>query len=170
MKKFVAIMLTLLMTVGFASMVLAAEEAEKGPVYGNKIGDTLKPFSLKDFDGNSFDSAKMITKDKGMFVIVNAVCTVCSAEMNAIAKKLDKFEAKANIFIVAVDMNPERAIARYKQYADKVTILHDPDFSLGTNAGLYSTPSTLILSKKGEVVYKQSGYRKEFLKKYMEML
>ena len=159
MKKILTVLVSAVLLAGLAG--LPAMAAEEGPKYGQEVGDTAKPVDLKTFDGEGFNTGKLTKKT--MFVFVNSVCSMCAREMRDLDKYSDKF-AKADVYLVAVDMNLERVAQKYKKYAEKFGMLHDPEFVFGEAVGLYSTPATLVVEKDGKITYKKSGYRPEVLK------
>ncbi len=132
-----------------------AEEA-KGPKYGTNVGDQIQPVKIKTMDGEAFDTANL--GGKTMFVFVNSMCSLCAKEMNDLARNADKFE-KIKVYLVSVDQNTERAMRVYEKYTKLFGLLHDPEYVFGAAAGLYSTPSTLILDKDGKILFKKAGYR-----------
>jgi peroxiredoxin len=143
--------------------------AEEAPAvtYGTNVGDVAKPVVLKTLDGKSVDTAKL--EKKSVFVMVNTVCGMCQREMTDIEKNKDMFKDVA-LYIVVVDQAAERAQSKYKAFLDTATLLHDPDFTMGENVAIYSTPSTLLLDKDGKILFKSAGYKPDVLKSLKEVL
>ncbi len=153
MKRF----LSVLAGVAAAMAVAAAGVAgEQGPKYGKNVGDRLQPVKIQTMDGEEFDTGKV--GEKTMFVLVNSICGLCAKEMNALARRADDLK-KVKVYLVSVDQNKDRAMRVYEKYTKLFGILYDPEYKLGDAAGLYATPSTLILDKDGKIVFKKTGYR-----------
>ncbi len=171
MRRFVS----LVVVMGMAGALvcggaLAAEEAAEAVHYGKNVGEVARPITVKDFDGNSVSTGDLVKNGKVMLVLVNAVCNLCRNEMRALVKYRDKFSEKADVYLVAVDMNLEKAKQSYKEFSKYFRLLHDPDFKIGQSLDIYATPATIILDKGGTILYKGSGFKPEYLKKYMEIL
>jgi peroxiredoxin len=165
MKKLFALIAAVAF-VGVFAISASAEEAKI--VYGSNVGDLAKPIVMKSVDGaKSVDTAKLAKKS--VFVMVNTVCGMCQREMGDIARSKDMFK-EVDLYIVVVDQDSERATSKYKEFLDVATLLHDPDFKLGDNVGIFSTPSTLVLGTDGKIIYKESGYKPDVLKKMKEIL
>lgn len=159
MKKLLTVLVALTVAFVFAGAVFA-EEAKI--VYGQKIGDVAKPVKLKDIENNKEVDTSKLAK-KSLFVFVNTVCGMCQREMADLEKGLEGLD-KVDLYIVVVDQAADRALKKYEKFLGKSTMLHDPEFQMGENVGLYSTPSTLILEKDGKIVFKESGYQPALMK------
>ncbi len=150
-------LLTVFLGVAVAVVVAATGMAgEKGPEYGTKVGDKLKPVTIQTMDGEEFSTANL--EEKTLFVLVNSICGLCAKEMTDLARNADQLK-KVNVYLVSVDQNKERAMRVYQKYTKLFGILYDPEYKLGNAAGLYATPSTLILDEDGKIVFKKTGYR-----------
>ena len=171
MRRFVS----LVVVMGMAGALVcggafAAEEEAEAVHYGKNVGEVAKPITVKDLDGNDVNTGDLVKDSKVMLVLVNAVCNLCRNEMKALVKYRDKFTEKADVYLVAVDMNIEKAKQTYKEFSKYFRILHDPDFKIGQSLDLYATPATIILDKGGTILYKGSGFKPEYMKKYMDIL
>lgn len=163
MKKLIAAVVAL----GLGWGVALAQEAPKqeGPKYGKNVGDVAKPTKVKTFDDKEFDTGSV--SKRSMFVFVNSACGMCAREVLDLEKNADKM-GSVDIYLVAVDVQKDRAAEKYAQFEKKFKLLHDPEYQFGENVDFYQTPATLILDKGGKIVFKAAGYRPEGLKAIAE--
>jgi len=118
-------------------------------------------------DGKDFKPAEV--GKRSVYIFVNTVCGMCTRELGEVVKNMDVFKG-AELFVVVIDQETERAVARYKGLPAGVTLLHDPDFAMGETVDLFSTPATLVLDKDNKILFKEAGYRPDLLKTVKEIV
>jgi thiol-disulfide isomerase/thioredoxin len=144
-----------LMKIGLFQPDVSAKN-EKEPI--SKISQGEKSGVLfKDEAGNVISLSDL----KGKVVFINfwaTWCPPCIAEMPSINKLQDKFKDNKNIVILMVDADnqPEKS--------KKFMIKHHYDLKIYTPASEIPTefldsalPTTVVLNKKGEIVFKHEG-------------
>lgn len=143
MKKVTEILAALAVTLCFATGALA-----------DKIGK----FEVKDAGGVKFTQEQLKGK-KAVLAFVQAACGQCRTEIADLTAKADAITGKAELFIVVVDVNTERAMEYFKSQNVPGKLLADPDFKMGAAAGVGATPSTVVLNKELNIVTSKTGYR-----------
>jgi peroxiredoxin len=164
--------LAMVLVMGLAGVAMAADAPAAAPegapapppiVYGTNVGDNVKPVSISSLDGKSTIAVDKLNK-KTIFIMISSVCTACRKEYQEISENISKFEGKADIYGVIIDMDPAAAAARIG--AVPFPTLADPEYKLGNAVGMLSTPSTVIV-KDGKILFAQQGYRPGQWKEYL---
>ena len=125
---------------------------------GHEAGQRLPDFSVRCIDGTDFHLAG----NAGKVVIINLWATYCTP----CVKELPYFEAlqrehKDDAVILAVHSSlvtddPTEFVAG-RGFTMKFAVDTDDDFVWGTVNGSSSMPQTIVLNRRGEVVYNQAG-------------
>jgi cytochrome c biogenesis protein CcmG, thiol:disulfide interchange protein DsbE len=118
---------------------------------------------VKDIDGKDIDIASFGKKEQ--ITVLNfwaTWCTPCKKELNNMVDLYDEWKEKYNVEIVAVSVDDARNAAKVKTYANgqewNYTILLDMNQDLQRALNFQTVPYTIMLNKKGEIVYKHNGY------------
>ena len=150
MKKYAVCLMALLLIVP----VLAI--AEEAPKYGKEVGQALKPFDLPQVEGGNVTLESLAGK-KTVLIFMQSSCTQCRDEMRAANEMYEEVKDKANVVAIGVDIESRRLTQYKKAYKITFPILLDPEFAVGTSAGVRVTPATVVLDKEGKIVEKILG-------------
>lgn len=130
------------------------------PAYGqNLIPDT----EVKTLNGQTVMLQDYIEDDQITVISFWATwCKPCKKELDAIADLYAEWQETYNMKLIAISVDNARAVAKVKpMVAEKqwpFEILVDMNQTLMRSLHFQSVPYTLLLNKKGEVVYTHSGY------------
>jgi thiol-disulfide isomerase/thioredoxin len=143
---------------------------------------TLPNITLKDVNGknkNVADYAKT-----GRITVINfwaTWCTPCKKELTNINENLlESWKEKYNVDLVAVSIDNARNVLKVKPYVDgqawEFDVLLDVNEDLKRALNVNNVPYTILLDKKGNIVWKHEGYVEgneyildEQIKKYAAM-
>lgn len=118
---------------------------------------TIGAFSLKNAEGKAVTQEALKGK-KTILVVAQMACRQCQMELEDLKNMFDDVQKKGQVFVVLVDMNAENALEKYKKAGHKATVLIDPDFSLGSMAGVNVTPATVVVDENLKVKSARTGY------------
>jgi peroxiredoxin len=173
MKGRILIALMVAISFGVAMTAYGAEapaakegEAPAAPVivYGQAVGDNLKPVTLETIDGSKKVEVDKVAK-KTLFIMISSVCTACRKEIQEMSENMEKFQGKMDIYGVVIDMDAKSAAERIGPVP--FPLLADSAYLVGNATNLMSTPSSLIV-EKGKIVYTKFGYRPGQWKEYLK--
>lgn len=114
-------------------------------------------FELESMDGTMIKLSDL--RDKNVIINFWATwCDYCVEEMPDLQKLQETYKDK-DLLILAVNVGEtkEKVQTFIEDHELKLTVLLDKDSSIANNYGLSSFPSTLAVSKKGEVVVGHTG-------------
>jgi len=142
--------------------LVSAPAFAAGPAPGD-VGQPAVDFTIKNFDtGKDFVLSAEIKKSEMVFIWLSSTCSTCLAEAIELKGAMEKGDVPKDvkIYIVNIDFN-DTNIAAYKSghLSADFTVLHDAKYVSPPKYGFRSTPSTLIINKKGLVAYKSTGYQ-----------
>lgn len=138
----------------------------------------LPSAQVKTLDGKSMNIQEVGKKGKITVISFWATwCSPCKKELDAIHKVYADWQSKYNMELVAVTIDDARALPKVgpmvKQKQWNFTVLSDVNKQLKEALQIQTVPFTLLLDKKGNIVYKHSGYvpgdEKELEKKIAEL-
>lgn len=149
---------------GDAPAAAAAAPAAPVIVYGQAVGDNLKPVTLETIDGSKKVEVDKVAR-KTLFIMISSVCTACRKEIQEMGENMDKFKEKMDIYGVVIDMDAKSAAERIGPVP--FPLLADSAYLIGNATNLMSTPSSLIV-EKGKIAYSKFGYRPGQWKEYLK--
>ncbi|MBX2902442.1 MAG: TlpA family protein disulfide reductase [Chitinophagales bacterium] len=124
---------------------------------------TLPSLTLNDVNGKRVtvsDYAKT-----GQITVVSfwaTWCVPCKKELGNISELYEEWQQKYNMKLVAVSIDDSRSSSKVKPYTDsqrwEYDILLDPNQDLKRELNIQSIPFTILLNKKGKIVYTHTGY------------
>ena len=119
---------------------------------------------LKNLEGKSVKSQSLAPKGKVTVVNFWATwCIPCRKELDEIAKSYPKWQKDYNLEFVAVTIDNAQGLPKVKpmvaQKGWKYTIISDTNSQLLNSLGGQSVPYTVLLDKKGNIVYEHNGYK-----------
>lgn len=121
--------------------------------------DQLGSFSgVTDADGKPF-TAEGLKGKTTMFVVVQAACGQCRAEIEDVKANLELIEEKAELVVVIVDVNSERGIEFFKGRETPGRMVADPSFSLASALGAEASPATAVVNGELKIVAFKTGYQ-----------
>ncbi|MBL7785058.1 MAG: TlpA family protein disulfide reductase [Chitinophagales bacterium] len=89
-------------------------------------------------------------------------CVPCRKELDNIAALYDEWKEKYNMQLVAVSVDDQRTSSRVPSYVNgkgwEYEVLLDTKEELKRALNGLEVPYTVVLNKKGEIVYKHAGY------------
>lgn len=89
-------------------------------------------------------------------------CVPCKKELNNISELHDEWKEKYNMKVVAVSIDDSRSSTKVKPFAEgqrwQFDLLLDPNQDLKRELNIQSVPFTVLLDKRGKIVYTHSGY------------
>jgi thiol-disulfide isomerase/thioredoxin len=115
---------------------------------------------------NSLEDNMVNIKDfKGKVVIVNfwaTWCPPCRAELPSLSRMYEKYKSK-NIVVLAVNIGEDAGTAfsylNNLEPSPSFPVLLDTDTKTMRRWGVVGIPTTFIINKKGQIVYKAIGGR-----------
>ena len=131
--------------------------------FAQSKGQTLPSIEIKDLSGNKVDISKY-GKDGKMTVISfwATWCTPCKKELNNIAEVYEEWVEEYDMQLVAISIDDSRSMAKVKSYINgqawDYEVLLDANSDLKRALNFQTVPFTLLLNKKGEIVYRHTGY------------
>lgn len=136
---------------------------------------TLPSVNLKTLDGKTVNINEFGNNGKITVVSFWATwCTPCKKELDAYAKKYEKWQEEFDMEIVAVTVDDQRALPRVKPLVAekrwKFTILSDVKQDFQQAMSVQTIPHTYIVDKQGKIVYSHNGYLAGDEKKLEEKL
>ncbi len=153
------ILMVLAMVFAFATVSIAADA--KAPKL-LKEGDQIPDFSLPDGVSSAQVSFNNDIKGKSKVIAISFMttsCSACKAEMNLLSDLANKFGDDFTAYAVAVDINGDKSVPAYdKTFGFNVRYLLDPEFTIPQKFGFTYTPSLVIASKEGKVLFMKGGY------------
>ena len=164
MKRFIAILATVLFSLSLAAVAFAADPppADAGPKVGPNVGDKLAPFKLMDPVAKKEVSSEELAKSgkDSVIIFMQTACSLCVAEINEFVANADELKGKVNVVLVSVDYDEKRIPPYVTSYAIPFPVLHDKEASVLESVKFGATPATVIIDGKGLIKSKLEGYDK----------
>jgi cytochrome c biogenesis protein CcmG, thiol:disulfide interchange protein DsbE len=119
-------------------------------------------FTLRLLDGRMFVSRSLIGKQTLVVRFQASWCTRCVEEAPAIERLYEKYRA-SGVEVVAVQVQDTEADARRFLTAHGATYPAglDPHLTIANRFGVKSTPCTVVINKRGEMVARLRGHTDE---------
>lgn len=136
---------------------------------------TLPSVNLKTLDGKTVNINEFGNNGKISVISFWATwCTPCKKELDAYAKKYEKWQEEFDMEIIAVTVDDQRALPRVKPLVAekrwKFTILSDVKQDFQQAMSVQTIPHTYVIDKQGKIVYSHNGYLAGDEKKLEEKL
>ncbi len=124
---------------------------------------TLPDVSLKSIDGESINISDYGKDGKvTIFSFWATWCSPCKKELNNIADMYEDWQADYDVELVAISIDDQRNATKIKPYVNgqgwDYTVLMDVNEDLKRALNFQTVPFTLVVNKKGEIVYQHTGY------------
>lgn len=124
--------------------------------------DQVLDTSIKTLKGENTSLTEFTSKNDLVIVSLWATwCVPCKKELDAINDVYDEWQEETNVKLVAVSIDDARTVSRVIPLVNgkawDFTILLDTNNDLKRALNVSSVPLTLII-KKGEIVFRHSGY------------
>ncbi len=124
--------------------------------------NNLPKTTLKTLSGETTNLQKISTENELIVVSLWATwCVPCKNELDAISEVYNDWQQETNVVLYAISVDDARTVKRVKPLINgkdwDYEILLDTNNELKRALGSSTIPLTLII-KKGEIVYRHSGY------------
>ncbi|MFD1551637.1 TlpA family protein disulfide reductase [Putridiphycobacter roseus] len=154
MKKLLMI-LTVGAAFGFAFMNTNADQDSEGK--------NLPAVSIKDVEGNAFNTGDLENDGKPMVISFWATwCKPCKLELNTIQEVYQDWQDETGVKLVAVSIDNERTKNMVKPYVNSsgwdYEVLMDVNGDFKRAMGVNNVPHTFLVDKNGKIVYSHSGF------------
>jgi cytochrome c biogenesis protein CcmG, thiol:disulfide interchange protein DsbE len=123
----------------------------------------LPNVDIKTLEGKTINSQKLGQNGKVTIVSFWATwCSPCKKELDEVTKKYAQWQKDYNIELVAISIDNAQGLPKIKpmvaQKGWKFTVLSDVNSELLNGLGGQTVPYTIVLNKKGKIVYEHNGY------------
>ncbi len=150
--------LTFLSVQTFAQEATSTETAKK--MFTEK---TLPVVTLSDMNGKKVNVSDLGKTGKiTVFSFWATWCIPCKKELSELDKVYEEWQKKYNLDLVAVSIDDVRNTAKVKTYVNgegwTYNVLLDINQDLKRAMGIQSVPYTVLVDKKGNIVYIHNGY------------
>ena len=150
--------LTFLSVQTFAQEATSTESAKK--MFTEK---TLPVVTLSDMNGKKVNVSDLGKTGKiTVFSFWATWCIPCKKELSELDKVYEEWQKKYNLDLVAVSIDDVRNTAKVKTYVNgegwTYNVLLDINQDLKRAMGIQSVPYTVLVDKKGNIVYIHNGY------------
>ena len=150
--------LTVLSVQTFAQEATGTETAKK--MFTEK---TLPVVTLSDMNGKKVNVSDLGKTGKiTVFSFWATWCIPCKKELSELDKVYEEWQKKYNLDLVAVSIDDVRNTAKVKTYVNgegwTYNVLLDINQDLKRAMGIQSVPYTVLVDKKGNIVYIHNGY------------
>ena len=130
-------------------------------VFGQK---TLPDLSIKNLDGKSVNVRSLAQTGKVTLINFWATwCAPCQKELNNLSKTYETWQKDYNFELVAVTIDNIQGLPKVKplvaQKRWKYSVVSDVNSQFLQQLGGQNVPFSVLLDKKGNVVYTHSGYK-----------
>lgn len=126
-------------------------------------GDKLLPFTAKDMDGKTVDSATFIGKKPVMLIFWASWCPNCKSEVPKVNALVKKYSSQGMGFI-GINVGYNDSEGRARRFMDKTGISYPVVFDkkglIPRQYGVQGVPTVLVANKQGVVIYKDYGVPK----------
>lgn len=124
--------------------------------------NSLPKSTLKTLSGETTNLQEISTENDLIVVSLWATwCVPCKNELDAINEVYEEWQAETNVVLYAISVDDARTVKRVKPLINgkdwDYEVLLDTNNELKRALGGSAIPLTLII-KKGEIVYRHSGY------------
>ncbi len=123
----------------------------------------LPSTSIKELNGRPIKFNEIFKPDRVTLVSFWATwCVPCKAEIKNIKDKMPEWKDEADFDFVTVSIDDSRAAAMVKAYTKSQgwdwPVYLDQNSDLKRSLNFQNVPFTMIVNKKGEIVYQHTGY------------
>ena len=130
-------------------------------IFAQKIVPSI---DVKTLEGKTVSSAALTKRGKVTVLSFWATwCAPCKKELDAITKHYAQWQTDYSVEIVAVTIDDAQGLPKVKpmiaQKGWKYTVLSDANKQFMQSLGIQGVPYTIVLDKKGNIVYEHNGYK-----------
>ncbi len=129
----------------------------------NKNFSKAPDFELDDINGETYELSDFIGDGPVLITFWATWCKPCMEDLPHYNAIYEKYKDR-NFKMIAISEDTERSLAKVVPYIRshgyKFTVLLDSENEAARDYYVQVVPHTIILNKKGEIVYSHSGYKK----------
>jgi peroxiredoxin len=141
-----------------ATLAFSLIATPSGAVHRVQIGKPAPDFSLPSLGGKKVTLSEF--KGKAVFLNFWATwCPPCKDEMPSMEKIYREQKGKLEILAVSIDKGSKEVAAFKKEYDLSFPILLDPDNLVAALYELAFVPTTYLIDRAGNVVFRETQYR-----------
>jgi cytochrome c biogenesis protein CcmG, thiol:disulfide interchange protein DsbE len=145
----------------FLSTFLFAQENNSSSS-GEKMEGRIAPnFKLENLNGGYTELSDELGKGPVLLSFWATWCKPCVEELTELKKVYEDYKSKG-FNILAISIDDEKTISKVKPFVRTkgfpFTILLDPNSDAARKYYAYNPPYTVLINKKGEIVYTHLGY------------
>jgi len=120
------------------------------------VGKNLKPFSVKDLYGNTYDSKKL----KGKTIVMNfwfVACPPCIQEIPELNKLVDFYKSNSNVVFLAFAKDTNDLLGKFlSKTLFEYNIIPNAN-NISKLYNIYAYPTHIIIDKNGNISYASVG-------------
>ncbi len=151
-----------LLLVPLLVFIASSFEVVKGQTLGDatKIPDT----ELKTLKGNQVKLSNELASDKYTIISFWATwCKPCKKELNNLSYLLPKWKKQYDVELLAISLDNSQTSRKVRAYVNgkgwQFDVLLDPNNNTKRQLNFNAIPYSMIVDKKGKIIYKHSGYK-----------
>ncbi|OGT56169.1 MAG: hypothetical protein A3F14_07030 [Gammaproteobacteria bacterium RIFCSPHIGHO2_12_FULL_43_28] len=131
--------------------------AKTNNIESGMIGEALTPFTLRDLNQpNAFFTEHDLTSKVSLLNVWATWCYACEIEVPMLLKIKEQYHIP--IYSIDYKDNPADVNAWLKRYGNPYEkIGDDTTGQTAVDLGIYGTPETFVINKKGEILYRHVG-------------
>jgi len=160
MKKFTPCLVIAICLLAFTLSNCEARDKSPAPAQGVQQGQLATDFTLTDLNGKKVTLSSFRNKKAVVLSFWATWCPYCIREIPGLKNLHTKFN-KRGLEILSINIAANDPPYRVTQYVKKkaipYTVLYDKDGTLSRTYGVTGIPVSVIIDKKGKIVYRGYG-------------
>ena len=137
----------------------------------------IPDFAIKDLNGKGENINTILKGNPAVVCFFATWCKPCLIELNAIADEYEDWQEEADFKMIAISVDDSKSNAKLKSLVNgndwPFEVYSDSNSELKRALNIGSIPYSLIVNKKGDIVYEKTSYtigaEYELYKKFKEL-